>query len=283
MTFIYLERVIVSREDSAITATDENGTIHIPANTLAVLMLGPGASVTHQAVVLLAESGVATAWVGENGVRYYCHGRPLTRSSGLLEAQAAAVSNQRSRLAVARRMYLKRFPSEDVSSLTMQQLRGREGVRMRKAYQEIARRTGVKWERREFNGGDSAADPANLAVSAATSCLYGVVHAVVAALGCAPGLGFVHSGHDRGCVYDMADLYKAETAIPAAFEAAATGGPDIAAQARRLMRERMVSANLVRRCVGDIFELLEPPGQPPLVEFISLTEEGIREGGVPAW
>ncbi|HEY4753852.1 MAG TPA: CRISPR-associated endonuclease Cas1, partial [Candidatus Limnocylindrales bacterium] len=129
MTFLYLEHAVVSRDASAITATDERGTVHVPAATLGALLLGPGTNVTHQAMVLLAESGSTAVWVGERGVRYYAHGRSLSRSSRLLEAQAALVTDRSDRLGVARKMYEMRFPGEDVSALTMQQLRGREGAR----------------------------------------------------------------------------------------------------------------------------------------------------------
>lgn len=111
VSFVYLERCIVHCQDNAITATDERGTIHLPAATLGALLLGPGTRVSHKAMVLLAESGATAVWVGERGVRYYAHGRSLARSSRLLEAQAAIVSNQQRRLAVARAMYEMRFPA----------------------------------------------------------------------------------------------------------------------------------------------------------------------------
>ena len=56
-----------------------------------------------------------------------------------------------------------------------------------------------------------ASGPINQALSAAHAALYGVVHGVIVSLGCSPGLGFVHTGHERSFVYDVADLYKAET------------------------------------------------------------------------
>ncbi|MGV9751547.1 CRISPR-associated endonuclease Cas1 [Nocardia farcinica] len=101
LSFIYLERATVHRDGNAITATDERGVVHIPAATEGALLLGPGTRVTHQAMMLLAESGSTAVWVGERGVRYYAHGRSLARSSRLLEAQAVAVTNQTSRLRVA--------------------------------------------------------------------------------------------------------------------------------------------------------------------------------------
>src|SRR5690606_10231594 len=115
--------------------TDDRGTIHIPAATLGVLLLGPGTRVTHQAMVLLAESGSTAVWVRENGVRYYAHGRTLTQSSRFLEAQARLVTNKSSRLRIARAMYAMRFPEDEgVDTLSMQQLRGREGAHVKRSY-----------------------------------------------------------------------------------------------------------------------------------------------------
>lgn len=259
LSFIYLERCTVHRDGNAITATDERGVVHIPAATIGALLLGPGTRVTHQAMLLMAESGSTSVWVGERGVRYYAHGRTLTNSSRLLEAQASAVSNQSSRLRVARAMYAMRFAGEDVSGLTMQQLRGREGARVRRIYRSEADRTGVEWSRRDYDREDFASgDAVNQALSAATTCLYGVTHAVIVALGCAPGLGFVHTGHARSFVFDVADLYKAELAVPVAFDIAARAEEleDLPAETRREMRDRLHDGKLLTRCVRDIHRLL---------------------------
>lgn len=127
--------------------------------------------------MLLADSGTSSVWVGEEGVRYYAHGRGLSRSGRLLEAQAELVTNRVSRLRVARRMYEMRFAGEDTEGLTMQQLRGREGARVRRIYRETAEEYGVTWSSRKYQPDDfSGGDDLNQALSAATSCLYGVVH-----------------------------------------------------------------------------------------------------------
>jgi len=257
LTFVYLEHCVVSRDDSAVTATDDRGTVHIPAASIGSLLLGPGTNVTHQAMVVLAESGTTVLWVGEHGVRYYAHGRPLAESSHLLIAQAEKVSNRDQRLAVARTMYEMRFPGENVRNLTMQQLRGREGVRVRHAYRDNALRTGISWKSRDYKPDDfNDADEVNQALSAATACLYGAVHAVVVSLGCSPGLGFVHTGNARSFVYDIADLYKTELAVPVAFDAAVLDLADIGGHVRRTMRDRMFEAHLLERCVKDIRVLL---------------------------
>lgn len=268
LTFLYLEHCVVHRDANAITAHDARGTVHIPAATLGALLLGPGTTVSQQAMVLLAESGSTAVWVGEQGVRYYAHGRSLARSSRLLEAQAALVSNKRSRLRVARQMYDMRFPDEDTSSLTMQQLRGREGARVRRIYRKHAERTGIDWTRRDYDAADfDTGTPVNQALSAANTSLYGVVHAVIVSLGCAPGLGFVHTGHNRSFVFDIADLYKADISIPIAFDIAARDVADIGADTRRAVRDAMKDSTFLEQCVHDIKTLLNQEDETELVEY----------------
>ncbi|UBZ01298.1 CRISPR-associated endonuclease Cas1 [Bifidobacterium animalis subsp. lactis] len=140
ISFVYFEHCIINRKDNAITVTDHTGTIYVPAASLSVLMLGPGTNVTHQAMTVIGENGATVVWVGERGVRMYAFGKPLTHSSALLQQQARLGSNTRKRLAVARAMYQMRFPGEDVSKLTMQQLRGREGAESARYIEPCRRR-----------------------------------------------------------------------------------------------------------------------------------------------
>ena len=240
MTFLYLEHCTLGRQDGAITVTDEKGVVSIPAAGISVLLLGPGTRVTHRAMELMGDTGVGAVWVGEHGVRYYAHGRPLTTHSQLLLRQAELVTHTRKHLEVVRKMYQLRFPEEDISRLTMQQLRGREGSRVRQVYRKASKDTGVPWNGRLYCPEDfSAGDAVNQALSAGHACLYGLAHAVIVALGCAPGLGFVHVGHECSFVYDIADLYKAEVTIPIAFEVAAQAPEDLPSVVRRRVRDAL--------------------------------------------
>jgi CRISPR-associated protein Cas1 len=154
-------------------------------------------------------------------------------------------------------MYGLRFAGEDVSKLTMQQLRGREGTRIRKVYRSASKRTGVKWSGRAYNPDDyTDSDSVNMALSAAHACLYGITHSVIVAMGCAPGLGFVHTGHERSFVYDIADLYKAEITIPIAFEVAAQKPDDVGAVTRRAVRDAVSDGKIMERAARDIKFLL---------------------------
>ncbi|MGV0423798.1 type I-E CRISPR-associated endonuclease Cas1e [Corynebacterium sanguinis] len=258
ISFLYAERCVVNRDNNALTISDQRGTAYVPATTIAVLLLGPGSRITYAAMALLGDAGTSVTWVGERGVRFYAAGRPPAKSSRMAEAQASIVTNQRRRLDCARKMYGLRFPDEDVSTLTMAQLRGREGARMKQVYLREAERTGVYWARRSYDPSDyESSDPINQALTSASAALYGVAHAVIAGLGFIPALGVVHNGTDRAFVYDIADLYKAEVAIPAAFDAVAAGAGSPGVEARRKIRDKVVGLRLMPRMVADLKYLME--------------------------
>ncbi|MDY6050704.1 MAG: type I-E CRISPR-associated endonuclease Cas1e [Corynebacterium sp.] len=262
ISFLYVERAVVNRANNALTITDERGTAHVPATQISVVLLGPGTKITYAAMALMGDAGTSTVWVGSHGVRYSAHGRPLSASSAMAEAQVKLWSNQRSRLNCAREMYQMRFPDEDVSHLTMQQLRGREGHRMKKIYAAEAQRSGVKWKGRHYdpNSFDDG-DAINQALTESAAALYGISHAVIVALGFIPALGIVHSGKDCSLVYDIADLYKAEISIPAAFDAVACATGDDRPMVRAAVREKIVEKRLLPRMVHDLQRLMQLPDE----------------------
>lgn len=280
LSFLYVERAHLDRDQNAVTIEQRDEVIHVPAAMLAALLIGPGTTTTHAAITLLADSGTSVCWVGEQGVRLYAHGLGPARHSGLLIRQAWLVSHPQRRLNVARAMYARRFPGEDVSRLTMQQLRGREGARVRACYREHSRRTGVRWEGRRYVAGQPFAvgDDVNRALSAANSCLYGVCHAVIVGLGASPGLGFVHNGGALAFVHDVADLYKTATTIPVAFQAVVDGRAG-ESTVRRTMRDTIRSMDLVHTITRDVRKLLQADTEPTDdVDTPTLWDE--REGTV---
>lgn len=267
ISFLYVERATVNRDGNALTITDQRGVAHVPATQLAVLLLGPGTRITYAAMALLGDAGASTVWVGERGVRYYASGRPPAKSSRMAELQAGIVSHQRKRLDCAKRMYDLRFPGEDLTGLSMAKLRGREGARMKKVYAAEAARTGVYWDRRSYDPNDfDSSSPINQALTAASAALYGIAHAVVAGMGFIPALGIIHTGTDRSFVYDIADLYKAEIAIPAAFEAVARNEGQPSIVVRRIVRDAVVEKRLMQRMVRDLKFVMDVPDDEPFNE-----------------
>lgn len=181
---VYVERCHVDRSDNAVIFVNRERTVRVPAAFIGAVLLGPGTRVTQAAVRLLADSGTSICWVGEHAVRMYAAGLGPSRGSQLIMRQAYLVTRIPERLRVARAMYAMRFPGEDVSAATMQQLRGREGARVKRIYRENAQRTGVPWDARRYKHGEpGASDEVNLLLSMGNSCLYAACHAAIVGVG----------------------------------------------------------------------------------------------------
>jgi CRISPR-associated protein Cas1 len=257
-SYLYVEHCKIDREDMAVAIHDVEGKVPVPCANLALLMLGPGVSITHAAVTVLADHGCLVSWCGEEGVRFYAVGMGETRSAENLLHQARMWADEELRLRVVRNLYQLRFSQMLDPALTLQQIRGMEGVRVREGYAEVARQTGVSWSGRSYRRDKwSNSDPVNRALSTANACLYGICHAAVVSAGFSSALGFIHTGKMLSFVYDVADLYKTEVTIPAAFSAAAEGEDGIERRVRLGCRDTFVSTRLLERIIPDVQAALE--------------------------
>ncbi|SOD67220.1 CRISPR-associated protein, Cas1 family [Streptomyces zhaozhouensis] len=266
LSFLYLDVVRVQQDDTGVCAeitSERHGTetVYLPTAALSCVLLGPGTSITARALSTLARHGTTVLVVGSGGVRCYAATLPDSLSTHWLERQARSWANDEQRLGVARAMYAKRFGSGTVpADASLFQLRGFEGARVKAHYQLLAKQYKIGRFRRNYDPESwEDQDPVNLALSAANTCLYGIVHAAIVALGCSPALGYVHSGNQQAFVYDVADLYKAQLTIPLAFSLHASTDPE--AQARRSFRDGLRLFKLLPCIVADIQQLLDPSGE----------------------
>ncbi len=276
-SFLYAERCYIDKDQHAIAIHQggRRGTkVPVPCASLTALLLGPGATITHAAIHALADNGCLVLWTGEHGVRFYAQGMGETRSSRHLLAQARLWADPAEHLRVVRRMYQVRFPEPLDDSLSLRQIRGKEGIRVREAYARASRETGVPWQGREYKR-DSwrSADPINRALSTANACLYGVCHAAIVSAGYSPALGFVHTGKMLSFVYDIADLYKADVTVPVAFHAVAQGTVDLEGRVRRLCRDAFHRSKLLERIVPDIDRVLLGNGDARHAEGLFIAGE----------
>jgi CRISPR-associated protein Cas1 len=259
LSYLYIEHAKVEQDDKSIAFYDQSGKTPVPIATVSVLMLGLGTAITHEAVKTIVENGCLILWCGEEGVRFYAQGMGETRKAGRLLLQAALVSDPCKHLTVVRKMYMKRFPKEsfDNKDYSLEELRGMEGVRVRTAYFKASKEYDVIWKGRSYKR-DSwfNADPINRALSCANSNLYGICHSAIVSAGCSPGLGFIHTGKQLSFVYDIADLYKTEFAIPIAFNSVSESTNDIERRIRITMRDLFRENKLLSRIISDIDELL---------------------------
>ncbi|GHS89260.1 CRISPR-associated endonuclease Cas1 2 [Synergistales bacterium] len=222
LSFLYVEHAIIEQDAMAIVMIRKDERTPIPIASITTLMVGPGVSITHAAIRAISDNGCMVIWCGERASRFYASGTGETRSAANLLLQARLCVDDEGHMEVVRRMYTRRFPNMDCIGMSLQQIRGLEGIRMREAYKMASKTSGVKWEKREYKTEDwDDSDDINRALSYANVILYGVCHAAIISLGFSTGLGFVHTGKMLSFVYDVADLYKAETTIPAAFSAVA--------------------------------------------------------------
>lgn len=253
ISYIYIDHAVIEQQDSSIVINRKDSKIPIPVAATTCLMIGPGTSITHAAIKSATENGCMIVWCGDHGEKYYASGMGETRSAENLLLQAKLCMDSEKHLLVAKRMYKRRFPDLPEQEYTLQQLRGMEGIRMKQAYKLAAKQTGIKWNRRDYKTTSwEDSDPVNRALSTANSILYSICQAAIISLGYSPALGFVHTGKMLSFVYDIGDLYKADTTIPAAFEAVQRNPDECEEIVRALCRQRFNAIHLMKRIPEDI-------------------------------
>ena len=271
ISFLYIEHARLEQDALAVRSVDQKGSTSIPCATLTTLLLGPGTSITHGAIKCLAESGCQVVWVGEGATRFYASGIGETYSAQNLLLQAQAWADPDLHLEIARRMYSMRFGEEVEGVRTLEELRGREGARMKRAYKVAAEKAGIDWQTRNYDKANwDKADPVNQALSIANACLYAVCRSAIVSMGFSPGLGFIHTGHALAFAHDVGDLYKVRFTIPIAFREAARDVPGLGARVRRSVRDAFATEHLLETVVVDLnalFEGVVPEPQEPVLQL----------------
>ncbi|MFZ5903182.1 MAG: type I-E CRISPR-associated endonuclease Cas1e [Chloroflexota bacterium] len=259
LSYLYVEHAVLNQKDHAIEyIRQDEGRVMIPVAALSVLMLGPGTKITHAAIRTLADNGCSVVWVGEDGTKFYAYGGGETRRSFHLLRQAEMSCDPQQRLVVIRGMYQMRFPEPLAPDLTLEQIRGMEGSRVRSAYYQASKTFNVPWHGRNYDRGNwGNSDPINRALSAANALLNSLCHAAIVSGGYSPGLGFIHTGKQLSFVYDIADLYKAEITIPLAFKIVSESNEKTEARVRAACREKFRETKLMERVLPDIDRLLQ--------------------------
>lgn len=216
--FVYLERGRLEVDDSSVKWIDCDGLIvRLPCATINAILLGPGTSVTHEAIKVLAASNCTVSWVGEDSIHYYAAGQSPTSNTHNLRLQAELSCNSKKALTVAKRLFQRRFPDVDLKEKSLFELKGMEGKRVNELYHRKAKEYGVGWKGRSYVPGKfELSDLTNRILTSTNAALYGLLTAAVISLGYSPHLGFIHSGSPLP--FDLADLYKDDLCIDTAFK-----------------------------------------------------------------
>ena len=197
------------------------GDYAIPYQTVSMIFLGPGTSLTHDVFRLLARHGVLLMAVGEGGVKIYTAPPFGQAKSDVARRHAELWASAKERRRIARRMYAIRFGGV-LPDRNIEVLRGMEGARVKETYRLVAQRYGVPWKGRRYDRSDPlAADIPNQAINHAATFVEAAAHLAVAAVGALPPLGFIHEDASIAFVLDIADLWRADLTLPLAFSVAA--------------------------------------------------------------
>lgn len=197
------------------------GKFDIPFQMVSCILLGPGSTISHDALRLLARHGTGLIATGDDGVRMYASMPFGPGDSILARRQVRAWSDAGGkRIACARQMYAWRL-GEVVPSSDIAVLRGIEGSRMKETYRRLAVQFGVEWQGRRYDRSDpEGADHPNQAINHAATAVEAAAMIAVTSAGVLPQLGFIHEDSSNAFVLDIADLFRDTITLPIAFSAA---------------------------------------------------------------
>jgi len=258
-TPLFLEHGRLEVDDSSVKWISSDGNVsRLPVATMSVIALGPGTSITHAAIKACAQCNTPVVWIGSDYLHFYALGHTPTSNNENSKIHATAWANHKSKLVIAKRLFSKRFPDVDIEKSTITQLRGLEGIKIRNKYAEFGQHFGVPWKGRDYSHSNFfLSDNINQALSSANSSLYALVLSAVHCLGYLPQLGFIHNAGRLPFVYDIADLYKLETSIPASFHSISQNPKDHGKLARSLLKEYLEKNRVAQRLPDDIQSLFD--------------------------
>lgn len=272
-TPIYLEHGRLEVDDSSVKWLGADGLMcRLPVATLSAIVLGPGTTITHAAIKACADSNTPVCWTGADGLRFYAFGLAPNHNNDMPRLHAAAWADKRRRSEIARAMFRYRFPNTIVDGKSVAELRGMEGIRVRQQYADLGQEFGVTWKARNYDTRNwDLSDGVNQALSAANASLYALCGAVICSLGYLPSLGFIHDSGTTPFVFDVADLYKRETSLPAAFMAVQQDPKADRECVLRFLKQRLEERRILQRLPKDLAILLgtaesqpqEADGRPP--------------------
>lgn len=198
--------------------SSENEIIKIPVAMLSCIILGPGTTITHAAIISCSRSNTPIIWCGDDGLNFYSFGVTTNESCKISSRHVEMFSSNENKLIVSRRMFKIRFPDIDCSYLDICSMRGMEGNRVKTLYKEFADKYDIPWVCRNTNGIFGVdVDDLNMSLNVLNYNLYCICLSVILSMGFIPSLGFFHSDGKIPFVYDIADLYKKELTIDTAF------------------------------------------------------------------
>ena len=251
---VWLERGELNVIDGCLHFASGKYVDQIPHQSVSMILLGPGSSVTHDALRLLARHGTLLAAVGVDGVRTYTAPPLMPDRSSVARRQAELWGSPRRRLSVARHMYALRL-GEVLPHRDLDTLRGIEGARVKTIYRLRAQQFGIDWDGRRYDRANpEATDLPNQAINHAATAVQAAAAIAVQALAAIPQLGFIHEDSGQAFVLDIADLFRDDITLSIAFAAVKEAGRNdqtidrlVRREAARVFRKKAVIPAMIDR------------------------------------
>lgn len=262
---------------AAASDTLDAGDYQLPHQSVSTVLLGPGTSVSHDALRLLARHGCCLCAIGEGGVRLYTAPPLAPDTSTLARRQVTLWAAKMKRLEVARRMYALRF-GEIVRTRDIEVLRGMEGARIKRAYTLAAEKFAIPWNGRRYDRANpNRTDLANQALNHAAVTMQAAAAVAVASTGTIPQLGFVHEESGQAFVLDIADLKRHDVVLDIAFGAAkeAAGSPHTI---DRFVRTRAANTFRKRDVINGLIEAIKTVLANPDDGDDGVAQAGLADG-----
>lgn len=265
--YIFLEKGSLSVESGSLTFSTAGfadlpaGLYELPHQSISTVILGPGTTISHDALRIANVNSTQILITGSGGVRIYCAPPLMPDRSKLARSHATQWADINQRLHIARRMYAWRL-GEIVPARDLVILRGIEGSRMKAMYKLLADKHGIKWERREYDRSNpTSSDDPNLAINHAATAMYAASTIATYIVGAIPQLGFIHEASGDAFCLDIADLYRDKVTVPIAFAAVRKMNDDpelnIERHIRKEIGRQITTKGLMDDMINKIKELFD--------------------------
>lgn len=217
ISLLYIEKAKIEQSEYGVQIRQGNKISEIPITTISCLILGPGTNITHRAVANIAQAGCSICWMGMNQAVFYAYGSPTTNKSKNILKQIHYHESKVLHTEVIHKMYNWRYPNDKIKSMSLEELKGYEGKKMKECYTYWANEYEIQWDGRLYCVGFENSTIANQYITAINHILYAITEAIIQIMGFSPAIGFIHTGHMDSFVFDVSDLFKEEITIPLSF------------------------------------------------------------------
>ena len=245
------------------------GRYQIAFQRLSCLVLGPGTTLSHDALRLMHRHSTGVVITGEDGVRLYASLPAGPHHTTMARQHASLWADPARRVLIARRLYQRRFSTDTLPlQADLNALRGIEGQRAKAMYGLLAKRYNIPWTGRSYDRNNPEEnDPVNQAINHSSTAFKACALVAVAISGAVPQLGFLHEDSGYAFALDIVDLYRDTHTLPTAFEAYNTcikenKIEDLERITRRLAGHKIRRDSLVAKMIDDIKELLHAHDDP---------------------